>query len=158
MSQHVPEDLLAAFVDGDLDDVVAAHVAGHLDDCPACNARAIALDPLSSAFAAVDDPVIPAGLVAAVMAEARAPDRSARVELGVGFGLLGAACVMVLASGDVPARMIELVAFGQAALHGLLAVARGPAAIQGVLSLVTVVVVGASLVVTRAAFPVRRLT
>ena len=36
MNQHVPDDLLIAFVDADVGEQVAVHIAEHLDGCPAC--------------------------------------------------------------------------------------------------------------------------
>ena len=68
MSQHVPDDLLAAFVDGEVSEQLAVHIAEHLDDCPACSAQAVALEPLAAAFAAVEDPRVPADLVASILA------------------------------------------------------------------------------------------
>lgn len=65
---HPPHDVLERFVLGDLGDHTAAHVAMHLDDCPACANVVRELDPLSAAFASMDDPVVPDGLVEAILA------------------------------------------------------------------------------------------
>ena len=70
MSQHVPEDLLAAFVEGEMGEQLAIHIAEHIDACPRCATRAAGLEPLAAAFAAVEDPVTPEDLVSAVLAEA----------------------------------------------------------------------------------------
>jgi anti-sigma factor RsiW len=80
MNQHVPEDLLTAFVDGDVSDHVAAHVAEHLDGCPACATRAASMEPLGPAFATVRDPEAPPHLAASVL------DRVAR-EDAAAFGV-----------------------------------------------------------------------
>lgn len=103
MSQHVPEDLLGAFVLGDVDDDLAVHIAEHLDACPACATRAAGLEPLALAFAAVDDPV-PPDLVDAVLAEvgsARRADAAPRLapEVPVGASLLAAALALAAAFG-----------------------------------------------------------
>ena len=44
-SQHVPEDLLQAFVEGEVGEQLAVHIAGHLDECPACAQFAIVTEP-----------------------------------------------------------------------------------------------------------------
>lgn len=106
MSHHVPEELLGAFVLGDIDDELAVHIAEHLDACPACATRAAGLEPLALAFAAVDDPVAP-DLVDAVLAEVgsarpaeagAAPHRVAP-EVPVGASLLAAAVLLTAAFG-----------------------------------------------------------
>lgn len=103
---HVPDELLHSFVDGEVDEQVAVHVAEHLDDCAACATRAAGLEPLAAAFAASMDPVPPAGLVAAVLAEVRLPEvlpersRASGLELGFGVGLLVAAATLFVALGQ----------------------------------------------------------
>lgn len=100
--QHVPDDLLAAFVDGDIGEHLAVHIAEHLDACPACLNRVTGLEPLSHAFAAAVDPEVPADLVAAVLAEADRPERVPVTELAVGAGLLvGAGLVAALAGNPI---------------------------------------------------------
>lgn len=93
---HVPEDLLQAFVDGDVGEQVAVHVAEHLDECPACSTRATGFEPLAAAFAAVDDPVPPDGLGLNALARARQPDRLPMAEVAVGAGLLAAAALLAV--------------------------------------------------------------
>lgn len=73
MTTHVHEDLLTRFVTGDLEDAVGVAVAEHLDACPRCAARAAVLEPLTHAFAAVEDPRLPVGLADAIIAADRAP-------------------------------------------------------------------------------------
>ncbi len=97
MSQHVPEDLLQAFVEGDVGEQLAIHIAEHLDGCPACSTRAAGMEPLAAAFAAVEDPVPPPGLTQAVLARVDEPDRVPMLEIGVGVGLL--VCAAGLAVG-----------------------------------------------------------
>src|SRR5688500_20047826 len=91
MSQHVPEDLLASFVEGEVGEQLAVHIAEHLDGCPACATRAAGLEPLAAAFAAVLDPVPPLGLAQAILARLDEPDRLPVLEIGIGAGLLGCA-------------------------------------------------------------------
>ncbi|MCB9665520.1 MAG: hypothetical protein H6732_15515 [Alphaproteobacteria bacterium] len=105
MSTHVDDALLARFVAGDLGEHAAAHVALHLDACPACANRAREADPLARAFAAVDDPVVPEGLVAAALAEVEARGRATDERL-LGLGLAAALAVTasmlsVLSTGPV---------------------------------------------------------
>jgi anti-sigma factor RsiW len=115
MSQHVPDDLLAAFVDGEVEDRVAAHVAEHLDLCPSCATRATALEPLAAAFAAVRDPRPPPRLAAEIVARAEEPDRLPGRELWVGAGLLSAAFALLLAT-EGPIRLAaEVASFTNAA-------------------------------------------
>jgi anti-sigma factor RsiW len=109
MNQHVPEDLLSAFVDGDVGEQVAVHIAEHLDECPACATRAASHEPLHPAFASVRDPVPPPGLAAAVLKNASEPDRLPARELVFGATLLLAACgLLVVAEG--PIRLVAEVA------------------------------------------------
>lgn len=103
---HVPDDLLQAFVDCEVDEQLAVHVAEHLDDCPACATRAAVLEPLGAAFAAADDPFVPDDLVQSVLAELRSPApvvvaaRSPLLEIGVGSGLIVMAASLVLLFGQ----------------------------------------------------------
>ncbi len=98
--QHVPDDLLAAFVEGDVGEQLAVHIAGHLDDCPACSARAAGLEPLHAAFAALPDPPVPADLVPAVLEAAARPEPMPWVEAGVSAALLLAAGAVAALLGD----------------------------------------------------------
>lgn len=98
MSQHVPEELLNAFVLGDVDEALAVHIAEHLDACPACATRAAGLEPLAHVFAAVDDPV-PPDLVAAVLAEAGRPERRLAPEVPLGAALLAASVLLAALFG-----------------------------------------------------------
>lgn len=102
MNQHVPADLLNAFVEGETTEQLAIRIAEHLDVCPACATRAATLEPLASAFARVPDPEVPADLVGAVLAEVHAPPAvRARWELAVGAGFLVAASALLLAGDPV---------------------------------------------------------
>ncbi len=100
MTQHVPEDLLAAFVDGDTTEQLAVHIAQHLDDCPSCGARAASLEPLAAAFAAVEDPSVPNDLVARILAVADAPRPSPVLELSLGGLILAMAAAMMAVFGS----------------------------------------------------------
>lgn len=101
MSHHVSQPILERFVAGDLETDEAVEVATHIDDCVSCANRAIALEPLAAAFAAVEDPEVPEGLPAAILAELQRPGLPL-VELGVGSGmLLAAALLLYLVDGPV---------------------------------------------------------
>lgn len=121
MSEHVPDDLLSAFVDGDVSEQLAVHIAEHLDACPACNARAVGLDPLAPAFAAVEDPLVPDDLVSAILEEAARPDPAPVLEVGLGAGLLVAAAALVVVFGNPLAMAADL----GLVMHALAGLGRG---------------------------------
>jgi anti-sigma factor RsiW len=99
MSEHVPNDLLHAFVEGDVEEQLAIHIAEHLDQCPHCATRSATLEPLASAFASCDDPVVPEHLATAVLEElARQPHGRAVPEVAVGAGLLVLAAALAAAT------------------------------------------------------------
>ncbi|HJN73438.1 MAG TPA: zf-HC2 domain-containing protein [Myxococcota bacterium] len=120
MIQHPSDAHLGSFVRGDLGEADAVAVALHLDDCPRCATRAAGFDPLASAFASCDDPLVPDDLVAAVLAAAAdipigvapsgvapsgvAPEpERARIPLGellAAAGLLSAAAMLFLMLGE----------------------------------------------------------
>ncbi len=129
MSQHVPEDLLQAFVDGDVGEQVAVHVAQHLDACPACATRSAGLEPLAAALAAVEDPAPPEGLAESVLERAKQPERLPVLELALGAGLLLCAAALALALQSPVALAAD---FG-AALNGVAAMARGMSAASSTL-------------------------
>lgn len=108
MSEHVPDDLLLTFVEGDVGEQLAIHIAEHLDTCPACSTRAAVLEPLGPAFAALEDPVPPEDLVQAVLEEVAEPERLPLAEIGVGAGLLVAAAVLALLLGNPVGAVVEL--------------------------------------------------
>lgn len=131
MSAHVPEELLTDFVMGEVDEQLAIHVAEHLDACPRCATRAAHLEPLATAFAAVDDPLVPDDLIDDVLAAVAADERRRlpALEVAVGAALLLAAIVLVAMGSDpiglltdtlttVP-RLGRLVTQGSATLLGL---------------------------------------
>lgn len=106
MNGHVPEDILQAFVDGEVDEQVAIHVAMHLDDCPRCATRAAHLEPLATAFAATDDPTVPDDLLETVLAAALTPQpRFPLLEVGLGGALLAAAAALLLV-GTGPTALV----------------------------------------------------
>ena len=126
-NQHVPEDLLQAFVEGEVGEQLAVHIAGHLDECPSCATRAAGLEPLAAAFAAVSDPVPPADLAARVLARADEPERLPLAEIGVGAGLLLVAALLLLGI-DSP---LSLAADAGVALSVVTAVGRTVSAALG---------------------------
>ena len=109
MSHHVPENLLAAFVDGDVGEQLAIHIAEHLDECPACATRAAGLEPLAAAFAAVTDPLPPDDLADAVLAayDRHEQPRMPVQEVLVGGGMVAAAAAIVALAGDPLGMAIE---------------------------------------------------
>lgn len=133
MSPHVPDALLRSFVLGDVDESLAVQVALHLDACPACATRAAGLEPLASAFAAVDDP-LPPDLTAPVLSALQRPERRLVPELLVGGGFLGGAALLLAVLGqplavlarvgllfDVTESVARALASGLGAMPGLLA-------------------------------------
>lgn len=101
MSLHIPDDVLCRFVAGDLDETSAVEVARHLDTCVSCATRAAALEPLGPAFASVDDPVLPEGFAASVLAEVdRRPFPFLQLGVGIGF-LVAAVALIALVEGPV---------------------------------------------------------
>lgn len=105
MNAHPSEDMLAAFVEGDLGEHVAIQIAEHIDACPLCAARVVALEPLAGAFARMPDPEVPEDLVASILAAAEAPDEleapSSTPEIAAGLGFLLAAAGLAATSGEV---------------------------------------------------------
>jgi anti-sigma factor RsiW len=118
---HVPDELLASFVDGDMDESVAVHVAEHLDACPACATRAATMEPLAAAFAAVPDPIAPKGLADAALARLEQPERTPSVEVMVGSVLLAAAAFLTILGGHPARSAVEIGrladGFSRAAVH-----------------------------------------
>lgn len=113
MSAHVPDDLLASFVDGGMDEGLAIHVAEHLDACPMCASRAACMEPLAAVFARVEDPPVPVGLTASILAAAEAdlgavdasptqaiPAVDGSREIAIGGGMLTAAAALLALVGD----------------------------------------------------------
>ena len=111
--EHPGDDILTAFVLGDLSTEVGVRVAHHLDGCPQCAARAASLDPLTHAFAAVEDPELPEGFVAAVL-EKDARERGGAVhdlrhEPLVAVALLAASALVFLGLGQPEAVVSSVV-------------------------------------------------
>jgi anti-sigma factor RsiW len=67
MIDHPSEALLRRFADGELDESLAVELALHLDDCPRCSTQVHAMDELASAYASMDDPMVPEDLVHQVL-------------------------------------------------------------------------------------------
>jgi anti-sigma factor RsiW len=97
---HIPEDMLRAFVEGDLGDQIGAHIAEHLDACAACATRAAALDPLARAFATARDPQTPPELFARILKKLDEPERAPAHEIAVGAALLLAALLLAAVFGS----------------------------------------------------------
>jgi anti-sigma factor RsiW len=105
---HVPDDLMQAFVAGEIDEHVAVHIAEHIDACAACATRAATLEPLAAAFASVSDPRAPADLVPAVLSDIERPESRPAIELVVGSLLLAAAGALAAFSGEPVRALLEL--------------------------------------------------
>ncbi len=108
MSEHVPQDLLQSFIDGDVGEQVAIHIAEHIDECPRCLNRATAMEPLALAFSSLDDPEAPDDLVQSVLVAAAQPESLPAMEMLVGAGLLGFAGLLVGATGNPVGLMVEM--------------------------------------------------
>lgn len=145
MNEHVPNDLLDAFVDGDVSEQVAIHIAEHLDRCPGCATRAASLEPLHPAFASLDDPPVPPDLVASVLEAVNAEEPAPVVELAVGAVLLLSAALLAAATQHpvtVLADLSAVVRASQALLAGLSA-GMGPSAAVAVCATLITGVAGA---------------
>lgn len=151
--QHVPDDLLAAFVDGDIGEHLAVHIAEHLDACPACLNRATGLEPLATAFAAALDPEVPPDLVAAVLAEAGRPERLPVTELGVGAALLVGAGLVAAFAGNPVVLAVESGMVLEALANGARIVATGLAGSATTLTFVAALVVAGLFATARLADP-----
>lgn len=98
MSVHVPEPLLERFALGDVDERVAVEIARHLDTCSRCATMAAALDPMQAAFASLDDPELPDGLIGDILQAVELRPRAAP-EPGIAAGLIALALVLLVAGG-----------------------------------------------------------
>ncbi len=123
MSEHVPNDLLNAFVEGEVDEQLAIHIAEHLDACPHCATRAVSHEPLAAAFASCDDPFVPEHLATEILEElARQPVSRTIPEVAVGVGLLGLAAALAAATQHpvtLLADVSALLAAGSALVRGM---------------------------------------
>ena len=158
MSGHVPEDLLLAFIEGEVDDRVACAIAEHLDDCALCGTRAATMEPLAAAFASMEDPPTPFDLVEAALAELEQPERGPGVEVGVGVSLIFVAAVLALVGSDPVGTAVHLGvaadAFGKLGAH----VFAGTAGAAAAASLTAFASLLGLLVVSRVAIFERRLS
>jgi predicted anti-sigma-YlaC factor YlaD len=147
---HVPEDLLLAFVECEVDEQLALHIATHLDECPMCATRAASMEPLAAVFAAVEDPVVPEFLVQAILREARQTQRSPAVAFAVGTCLLAVA-VILLALGTDPGALVIDMGRAVSALPNLGAlVGRFTVSLVGLALAFSLFVAGSSLAIRRA--------
>ena len=126
---HLTDALIERFVLGEIPEATAILAAEHIDACPYCSARAAHCEPLSTLFAHLPDPVVPAGLVAAVLAEADQPAPvasadSATPEIAVG-GLLLVAAAALLAFGDWATLASQTLAMAEFAQAGGRALSQG---------------------------------
>lgn len=138
MNEHVPTDLLEAFVEGHVPEQLACHIAEHLDSCPGCLNRVTALEPLSPVFASAKDPVLPEDLVAAILIEAESPAARPVVELALGLGLLLAASALALVQTSLLDSVTTLTVLADSLGHIGRVSASHMAAYQGVLGVLTV--------------------
>lgn len=104
---HFAEARLRAFALGELDEREAVEIALHIDGCGRCAARAAVLEPLAAAFASVDDPELPAGLVADVLAAAPTR-RGLGPEPAIAAGLLALAFLLLVAGHAPTGLLVDL--------------------------------------------------
>lgn len=102
MNEHLQDALLLEFIEGQLDERSAVEVALHIDACPLCANRAVILDPLSSAFAAVQDPSPPPELAERMREVVTLAHQEPTLTTGpwLGFGMLVVAAVLLLSAGE----------------------------------------------------------
>lgn len=131
MSQHVPEDLLISFVEGDVGEQLAVHIAEHVDACPVCSTRAAGLEPLAAAFASLEDPATPDNLARSVLAAVAEPEPVPTAEIALGASLLVAATILATMVKSPVGLAIDL----GFALHAMIGVARALAAGLGASSI-----------------------
>ncbi len=155
---HVPEDLLRAFAEADLDSQVAVHIATHLDQCPQCATRAVSLDPLAQAFAAMPDPVVPTDLVAAIVEEASSPEPGLGWEIVVGSSLLAAAALLAVFLGDPTALMSRSAVIGSAMITAAGHLSSQAAVTSIGFAVAVLLSVGLGLGAARLTFPEARLS
>jgi anti-sigma factor RsiW len=113
MMMHISDDVLQAYLDGELADGEGRTVAAHITDCGACGARLRSLERLYSLVESLPERPLDADLMPGVMARLAprpALSRRARwmllVELGLGVGSLAGA--LSLLNWTPPAWMAEL--------------------------------------------------
>lgn len=152
---HIADALLVQFARGEIDtgpasDDLVETIALHLDACPACAARVEALDPMRSAFAAVDDPVVPDGLTDAILESAQLP-RASGPEPAIAATLLTAAAAMLLLAG-VPG---DLMATGATTMRVVSVLAN--AAVETLQISATTWTMAAAIALVFAVFTARRL-
>jgi hypothetical protein len=86
MTDHPSEPTLHRFAAAELGDHLAAHVAAHVDVCSRC-ANVVRLhDPLTRAFASVDDVPVPPELLARVLAAVERSPMAERIAESVPVG------------------------------------------------------------------------
>lgn len=110
---HPSDRDLERFVEGDLEIDAAVRVALHIDSCTACANRVVLIDPLSVAFASVDDPTVPADLAAGAL------ERVDRTDLAPPAPVVAAALFMAAAVLSLVAGGPEMLAHGAAAARAL---------------------------------------
>lgn len=97
---HPNDGFLLSFAEGTLDDHEAVAVALHIDECALCRNHCAALDPMTGAYLSVDDPLVPAGLMADLR---RAPPPLAHPGSGpepaIAALLMGSSLVVLLLLG-----------------------------------------------------------
>lgn len=137
MNDHVPEDLLDAFVEGQVNEHLATHIAEHLDRCPRCLNRVTALEPMSPVFAAASDPEIPSGLVQSILEEANAPSPRPTVEIALGGTLLILASLLTLAQSSLLESMAYVAVLADSLAHLSTVLLVNLSGYQGVMTLMT---------------------
>lgn len=142
-TDHVEPGLVDAFVRGELGERTATRVALHLDACPRCANLVREADPLARLFASVDDPELPEGLVAAVLAaDVGAVPGTPWTELVLGAGMLAAAGLATWASFGADTWWSGARAVGRALDTGLHHGLDVPGAVPSLVAVATVAALG----------------
>ncbi len=112
MTRHLSDDLILRFAEGDLGEREAVEAALHIDDCPHCAARVALAEPLAEAFAAMPDPVLPAGFEQAVFEALDQPEATvAALQIPwLGIGMILSAALLMMVGGEPTAMLWKLAA------------------------------------------------
>lgn len=121
---HPDDATLQAFALGEMESERAVAVALHIDECPRCAVRVAGADPLTYAFAAVEEPVLPEGLIDDILAadaqlaqagRGRHAPLDLRREPMVALALMAASTLLFLALGRPTEILSTAVSTAQAA-------------------------------------------
>ncbi len=120
MSAHISPEMVARFTRGSLDERTAVEIARHIDSCSRCANQAALADPLSQAFASLDDPQIPGDLADDILLALQydTPERAPAPEILASASLLLAAGLVMALGGDPAGLVSEVAAASLACITG----------------------------------------